>query len=302
MKLAYLLFVYRNPKLIKRVVERLSCEDSSFFVHVDGKSELRQFDAIRTENVFFTHTRIPVYWAEFSGVEAILLLIRHALSAPQRYDYLVLMSGSEYPLRSREYIHNFFELNAGVEFITMVKMPSEKAGKPLSRINTWRFPSTRPCSRFAFRLLAKVGLATRDYRKSFGALDPYSGHTWWALSADACHYLLNFRDRDTKLARFFENAFAPEETYLQTILGNSPFRSRVRRNLVFEDWSSGGGHPAMIAEQHLSFFEAQEAVSVQDLHGPGELLFARKLADDRLHLAERIDKMIERKERRACLA
>lgn len=296
MKIAYLLFAYKNPKLIKKTVEYLSCEDASFFVHIDGKVALNQFESIRGENVFFTKKRIPVYWAEFSGVEAILLLIRQALAAPQRHDYFVLLSGSEFPLKSRRYINKFLEMNRGREFITMQKMPAP--GKPLSRINTLRFPSTRPVHRFIFRALAKIGLGQRDYRKHLGSLEPYSGLTWWALSREACQYVIEFAQNHPELAKFFENIHAPEETFIHTILGNSPFKSQMRRNLMFEDWSEQSGTgPKMINAQHVDFFESQKEVSLQDIHGPGELLFARKLSDDDLHLVERIAGMIDKKEK-----
>ncbi len=296
MKIAYLLFAYRNPRLIRKTIERLTCEDSSFFIHIDCKCDISQFASLRDKNVFFTDRRIAVYWAEFSGVEAILLLIRQALAAPQRHDYFVLLSGSEYPLRSRQYIHTFFEENRGLEFMTMAKMPAP--GKPLSRINTLRFPSTRPAYRFIFRVLAKLGLAHRDYRESLGTLEPYSGITWWALTREACQYLVEVKERDRTLTEFFINCFAPEETFFHTILGNSPFKSRMRRGLLYEDWSAEGAHPAMLNERHLALFETQETVCIQDLHGPGELLFARKFSDDNLQLVQRVDNMINRKENR----
>jgi hypothetical protein len=297
MNIAYLIFGYKNPNLMRRTIERLSSEDCAFFIHIDWKSDLEEFKAIRGENIFYTD-RIPVYWAEFSGIEAILILIRSALAAPVRYDYFVLLSGSEYPLRSREYIHRFLETNRGREFMTIVKVPAP--GKPLSRINTLRFPSTRPVLRFAFRALARAGLAGRDYRKYFGQLEPYSGRTWWALTREACQYIVDFQERNPNLATFFRNAFAPEESFFQTILGNSPFKSRMRRDLLYEDWSVEGGHPAMINEEHLRYFESRDEVCAQDLHGPGELLFARKFSDATLGLTERIDAMIARKEGLAC--
>ena len=69
MRIAYLGFVYKNPQLFAREVEVLSSEKSSFFIHVDAKSPLREFSSIRCENVFFSNRRIPVYWGEFSGVD-----------------------------------------------------------------------------------------------------------------------------------------------------------------------------------------------------------------------------------------
>jgi hypothetical protein len=296
MKIAYLFLVHNNPKLIRKTIERLSTPDCAFFVHVDAKANIDEFSFLQSDNVRFTDKRVPVFWGEFSQVEGMLVLIRQALASIHHYDYLVLLSGSHYPLQSGAYIQNFFEASRGTEFMTLVQMPNEQAGKPLSRLNTLRFPSDRPFLRFAFRLLAKVNLATRDYRKYFGNLKPYAGNTWWGLSREACQHIVDFHDRDHRVADFFVNSFASDESYFHTILGNSSFRARMRRNLVYEDWKGQNAHPAMIKSEHISYFESMKEVCVEDHHGPGELLFARKFSDEDFRLLERIDTMIETKQ------
>jgi len=95
MNIAYLLFVYRNPRLVNKLIQHLACENCSFFVHVDQKSNIEEFAGIRGENVTFADKRLPVYWGEFSGIESILLLIQQALTASRSFDRLVLLSGSE---------------------------------------------------------------------------------------------------------------------------------------------------------------------------------------------------------------
>lgn len=293
MKIAYLVFAYKNPQLLKREIRLLSSDNSAFFLHIDKKTDLRDFKGIQGENIFFVDERIPVYWAEFSGVRAVLLLIRQALAYSREYEYLVLLSGSEYVLRSRPYIEEFLEANKGCEFIRLIKVPAP--GKPLSRVTTVRYESDQPVRRFASRALAKIGLAQRDYRKYLGQLEPYSGRTWWALTRNACEYILRFDEQNPHIAQFFKDTFAPEEAFFHTILGNSEFRSRARGNLVYEDWSVRGSHPAMICETHIKLFESQEKVF--DLYeGAAELLFARKFSDDNLYLVDRIDEMIRRKE------
>jgi hypothetical protein len=294
MKIAYLVFAYKNPRLLERVINRLSTENSAFFIHIDKKVSLEQFSRIRGGNVHFIEERIPVYWAELTGIEAILLSLRQALASAGHYDYFVLLSGSDYPLRSAEYIHGFLENNRGTEFMSLVKVPAP--GKPLSRINTLRLPSSKPVRRFAVRIFAKVGLAQRDYRKYLGGLEAYSGNTWWALTRDACQYLSEFARRNQHVGEYFRDVFAPEESFFHTILGNSEFKSRIRKNLLYEDWSTQGAHPAMIDKQHIAFFEGRDAVCVHDEFGDGEFLFARKFSDDNLDLVHRIDEMIRRKE------
>lgn len=279
-------------------MNRLLCDDCSFFVHIDRKSDLNEFTDIKGKNVFFCEKRIPVHWAEFSGVRAVLLLIRQALAAPQKHDYFVLFSGSEYPLQSREYVHKFFEANRGAEFMSIVKMPSAAAGKPISRINTLRIQSDRPVYRYIVRVLARLGFARRDYRKHLGNLEPYSGHTWWALTREACQYISDFEEGSPQIAGFFENTFAPEETFFHTILGNSPFKSRMRRNLIYEDWSALGGHPAMINEKHIASFEAQERVTLDDAYGFGEVLFARKFSDENLQMVDKLEEAMRRRAQR----
>ncbi|MCU1308149.1 MAG: hypothetical protein JWN45_2844 [Acidobacteriaceae bacterium] len=293
MKIAYLVFAYKNPQLLERVIGKLSNQDCAFFIHIDQKSSMKEFSRIRGENVFFTEQRIPVYWAEFTGIKAILLLIRQALASAQDYEYFVLLSGSDYPLRSAKYIHAFLDNNRGAEFMNIVKVPAP--GKPLSRINTLRLPSSKPVRRFVVRVLAKLGFAQRDYRKYIGNLEAYAGNTWWVLTRDACQYISEFVVCNQYVGAYFQNTFAPEEAFFHTILGNSTFRSRMRRTLFYEDWSAQGAHPAMINGQHIASFEAHEKISIHDVFGEAEFLFARKFSDDSLELLDRIDDMIRRK-------
>ena len=84
---------------------------------------------------------------------------------------------------------------------------------------------------------------------------------------------------------------------MHTILGNSPFKSRMRRHLVFEDWRSPAHHPEMMNAKHLELFESQEKFSPADSHGEGEKLFARKFRDENFKLVERVAAMIWKKEK-----
>ena len=296
MKIAYLMFAYKNPRLLERLIGALSCEDSAFFVHIDAKQDLRPFAAVRGPQVRFTERRIRVHWAEFSGVEAILLLMREALEAPERYDYLALLSGSEYPLQPRRYVHDFLREHRGTEYINLVKVPNEAAGKPLARITTMRARSERPVLRLVTRILARLSLATRDHRRHLGSLEPYAGNTWWTLTREACRYVLDFTRLHPAVVRYFEHTFVPEEVYIHTILGNSPFRSRIRRNLLYEDWSGRGAHPEMLRRDHMAFFRRHATVQLDDVYGRGEVLFARKFSDDRLDLVDEMDRLLEFRE------
>jgi hypothetical protein len=295
MKIAYLMLVNDNPGVLKRLIAALSCKDCGFFIHIDRKADIRQFSGIKGDNIFLTQERVPVYRSGFAMVEATLLLLHAALSRPQDYDYFVLLGGTHYPLRSKVYIHRFLEKNRGSEFISMARMPDDAYGMPLSKLNRIYFEEDEPVRRFLSRLLAKVGLAQRDYRKYLGVLEPHGGSQWWALTREACRYIIESVQSNESLPRFFRNTCCPDEMFFHTILGNSPFRSRVRRNFTYLDWSAGQ-RPIFLNSTHVQRIELLDRPWIDDEWGSGEALFARKFSDDNLELLDRIDTMIKLKE------
>jgi len=295
MKVAYLMLVHKNPRLLRRAIGALSSEGCGFFIHIDRKSDVREFAGITGSNVFLSEPRRSIYWAEFSNVEAEMQLIRQALDSSAEYDYLVFMQGSDYPLRSGKYIQSFFEQNRGAEFMSLVKMPAP--GFPISKINTIRYTSDKPIRRLTFRVMARLGLAQRDWRKYLEALEPFAGDACWALSRNACRHILDFNATNPHVSNFFRHTHVPEESFFHTILGNSPFLPRMRRSLLYRDWpGTNAHHPETLTERHVKLFEEQEKVWGDDQFGSGEMLFARKFSDANLHVVDRIDEMIRRKD------
>lgn len=294
MKIAYLTLVHRNPKLLGRLIQILSTEDSGFFIHVDRKSNISDFSSIKGKDIHLIQERRSVFWGEFSQVEASLDLIRIALRSDVQYEYFVLLHGSDYPLRSSNYIDRFFEENNGLEFISAVKMPAP--GFPLFKINKVRYPSDKPIRRFVSRLVTKVGLGYRDYRKSLPGMAAYGGDACWALSRNACEYVMEFVGDHPEILRYFARTLTSDEMFFHTILGNSSFRGRMRKSILYTDWPELGNHPNEIGEKNLTFFEGQEKVWTEDQFGAGEALFARKFSDNRLDLLDRMDEMIRGKE------
>lgn len=301
MKVAYLLLVHDNPQLLKRAIEMLSCGGCDFFIHLDRKSDMSRFELIRRPNVHFVEPRLRVHWGEFSQVEATMLLLRLALGSPANYDYFIFLQGSDYPLRSGDYIRDFLEENRGSEFLSSVRMPAP--GYPLSKINKVRYPSDKPVRRFTSRALGKLGLARRDYTKYLSGLSAFGGQAWWALSRDACQYIVDFTNSNPHVEKYFRNTFTSDEMFFHTILGNSHFHNRLRRSLVFvpTTWSIPGEQRHKIRERHVSFFASQEKAFIVDEWGKVEALFARKFSDDDLDLIDQIDSMINRKGRQRIL-
>jgi len=299
MKIAYLVLAHNTPNHLKRLICTLDSPDAKFFIHIDDKAVISPFrSGILQRNVYFLQNRVSVYWGDFSDVEATIRLLRAALELSPEPSYMVLLSGSDYPLKSPRYIENFVARHKGQQFINLVNMPCDALGKPIERLeNYWlgmpfKSRSVMTVVNRLNELNRKSRLITRDYRRIFDGLVPYAGSQWWALTSAACRHILTFIDSRPDVVRFFRNTYLPDESFFHTIIGNSEFSKNVTRNLTFADWSRPSGGPAVIDMDHLHDFAKTEAVIADDSYGRGELLFARKFPDDSLCLTDFIDRQL----------
>ena len=301
MKIAYLILAHNTPKHLRRLIKALSSNSSSFFIHLDKESNVDDFLGIKGNNIHFTQERVPVFWGDFSLVEATLILLQTALSDQRHFDRFVLLSGADYPLGSASHIEQFFESNPNKEFIDLVAMPSEVEGKPISRLTTYKLrPGDRKIKKVIQKILMRVGVLPRkrNYKDYLRDLAPYAGAQWWALSHEACDFILSFVKENIQVVNFFKNTICPDESIFQTILGNSPFRSRIVRELTYADWSAGGANPAFITEEHLAFFRPTSSFSPDGVYGSDEMLFARKFSDESEELVARLENQIAENEGR----
>lgn len=291
MKIAYLILAHNTPRHLGRLVVALSSASSRIAIHVDAKSDLSEFCGIHGGSVHFAEERVRVFWGDFSQVEATLALLRMTLADANRFDRFVLLSGSDYPLRSAAYLERFFARNTDKEFMNLVEMPSDAAGKPLARLTTYRTrPGDPAASRVLRRFLMKLGVSPsrRDYSIYLRELVPCGGSSWWALTREACEHIISFVDEEAAVVKFFKNTICPDESFFHTILGNSRFRPRIVRNLTYADWSAGGSSPAVIEDRHIAFLNSTPSFLHDDVYGEGEMLFARKFPDDSEALLARL--------------
>jgi hypothetical protein len=299
MKVAYLILAHNTANHLSRLVQALDSSNAAFFIHVDRKVDISCFrKALPQRNVSFLEKRVPVYWGEFSIVQATINLIREALIRPPYPQYLCLLSGSDYPLRSPKYIESFFSRyrDEGRQFINLVQMPCEALGKPLSRLHGYwiQTPCNNPLVMRAVsrlnRMLNDRYRLERDYHRVLRGLLPYGGSQWWALTEAACRYILSFVEARPDVVKFYRNTYIPDESFFHTIIGNSKFGERTARNLTFADWSNNALVP--ISMEHLHSFVGADGLMGECAYGRGELLFARKFSDDSSTLTDFIDTYI----------
>ena len=116
MKHAYLIIAHNEFEILKRLIQALDDERNDIYIHFDRK--LNHYPDCRTSyaKLTFLEERMDVRWGDISVVDAEFALFDEAYRRGE-YSYYHLLSGVDIPLKTQNYIHRFFEKNAGKEFV-----------------------------------------------------------------------------------------------------------------------------------------------------------------------------------------
>jgi len=111
MNIVYIILAHKLPEQVVRLVKKLNTSETTFFVHVDKKtpeSSYREMtEALASfENVHFLK-RYAIYYGNYNHVRATLEGIRRLVELCIPFDYVVLITGQDYPIKSNRQIETF---------------------------------------------------------------------------------------------------------------------------------------------------------------------------------------------------
>ncbi len=224
MKHAFLILAHNEFEVLKLLVSCLDDSRNDIFIHFDKKVAV--LPDIRTERAELTilEKRVDVRWGGFSMMEAEFALFE-AATARGSYQYYHLISGVDLPLKSQDYLHDFFDRYDGDEFIgfAWTQMPADFARK----VHCWHlFPEN-----FKSQNIVKKALRAGFIRlqEAFGAkrnreVDFKKGSQWVSITDGMARYFLEHKEWIRKI---FRNTFSCDELVMQTLCWASPFRERL---------------------------------------------------------------------------
>ncbi len=238
---AYLIIAHNEFGLLKKLINLLDCNSNGIYIHIDKKNEnfnFAEFEKItKKANLVFV-PRVEVSWSGFSQVQSELSLIKEAVK--KEYDYYHLISGSDLPLKSNEFIDDFFEKNRGKEFILF----EEIEPYIYKRVRYYHF-----LREFLFkykkgqflRFLNEVSIIPQILlginRIKRNGLEIKKGSQWFSIT----HSLAKFICENEKyIYKNFKYTSCADEMFLQTLVHNSKFKnSVVNDNCRHIDWTRG---------------------------------------------------------------
>jgi len=250
MKLAYILMAHKNQQQVIRLIKNLNTPNSTFFIHIDKKSEMTLTpDTLGSVN-FELLEREEVNWGGFSQVAATLKGIKTIVNSADKFDYIILISGQCYPIKSNLMIERFFEEHYGQIFIDYFSMPYDG----------WDYGGMNRIEQYHFMDQASPDDATRKAlppRKFPEYLKPYGGSQWWCFPLGTAKYVLDFVDNHPDYVEFHKYSFVPDEMFFQTILLNAD-DSEIKDNIVCDglryiDWGKPEPpYPAILTSEDFN--------------------------------------------------
>ena len=244
MRIASLIMVHKDPPQIERLLKKLEHEGFHFYIHLDKKSDFREFAYLgNIPSVHFIRRRIRVSWAAYSFVQALLTSFEEILESGIPYDYISVMSGQDYPIKPLSEIHDFLEAHAGKNFICYEDPDGEWWKKSTTRFTQYHFTNYEFKGVYRLQYLVNSILPKRKFPLPYKL---YGGPRamCMTLTTGCVRYILGFFTTHRKLRRFAHFTWGPDEFLIPTIVMNSPFRDSVENNnFYYIDWSNGGSNP-----------------------------------------------------------
>jgi hypothetical protein len=247
MKVIHIILAHNKNVQLKMLLEALTDIDSFTFVHLDKKCNLADFAYLTTfPGVRLVKERIVVNWGGFSQVKAIMASITEVVNSGLPFDYLNLLSGQDYPVKSARKFTSFLSSNKGKIFFEYHLPGHPWLEDTKIKINDFHLTDYR--FRGSYRI-------ERIINKLFSIKLPNDfeiiGHsTWFTIDTETALFLVAFFADNAKFIRKFRFTWGADEYLIPSVIYNSHLRHKlVNNNLRYIDWSEGNDSPKTLTRK-----------------------------------------------------
>lgn len=240
----YLILAHKNSHQVKRLIHVLEDGASRFIIHLDASANLEDFkNEIGSDgNIFWIERRIDCIWGDFSIVQATINGLDFIVNS-QLEGYTILMSGQDYPIKSKLYINNYLEQNQAYNHISIHRNPvskeepifykrrlthynfflSKRRGDAVSLPYFWSQSLKEKIKTMVYlsKNYKKADFLRIFTQKSYPYTDFYQGHQWFGFNYETIlkvHHAI--KEKEKELFSFFKYVTVPDEFFFHTILKN----------------------------------------------------------------------------------
>lgn len=254
-KHAYLIAAHNNFYNLQKLLCLLDDKRNDIYIHIDKKAvnfDINSLSSLCKYSTVHLVPRIKVYWGDYSHLENIIQLLER--STANNYMYYHLISGSDLPIKTQDYIHDFCDKNQGKEFVGITTNPLLPRMQRVNRIHLFtkymRISQKTPQAVLGFiisRPIRDLFLFSQDmvkYKRSKKFEYTFKfGPDWFSISHGLATYIISNKKAIKEMYKF---AQYPSESFVQTLIWNSNFKNNIYNVndeyascLRYIDWNRG---------------------------------------------------------------
>ncbi len=276
MKVCYLIQTHKNPEQIYRLVKTIKKSSPRSFIVVSHDITSCSLD--ETPLKAFSDVKVILSKggrAEFSLVQGYLNAVDWLLSRNIDFDWLVNLTGQDYPIQPLPQIEDFLAKTKYDVFLEYFEVFSNQSHWSMresrtrylykykqfaNRLTEWQRKLLNPLKtinylqpffrvNFAHNMTLGVKAST-PFNENFIC---YGGSFFCTLSKKCIQYLHNFCDLNPNVVDYYRSVYVPEESFIQTVLINSQLFSLCNDCKRYFDFSgSRHGHPIILTANNFS--------------------------------------------------
>lgn len=255
---AYLIICHGHWEILKCLLQTLDDERNDIYVHVDKK--VKEFpetvlkSAVLKSKLIFVPRR-QINWGGYSQIESELSLLLEAIKT--YHSYYHLLSGVDFPIKTQDEIHKFFDDHQGSNYIKY-DWNSMRSNSHLERIREYHFFQEKIgrnlgkmaafwwyAEKSSLRFQKKISVNRIKGREE----EFFKGTNWFSITHEMASFVISKTDY---IERNFRYSLCADEIFLQTIASDSPFKKNiVDDTLRFIDWKRGNPYIFRSADYDL---------------------------------------------------
>ena len=260
----YCILAHTDPGQVNNLIEALSDEFSKFYIHIDAKCDINPFmDSVQGNNVYFIDKRYQSAWGSLNLVLATIEIFKTVILNESEDGFFILLSGSDYPLKSNKFITNFFIENSEYDFIDIGALdncwPKNQQKIRLVNYNFFVSNINKPIlsippisSKFFytdyFNNLKKIYYLIKSknffeflslLKKRKNIIVPYGGSQWFSLKRRTVKIILDWIINNPEFLKSHKFTFIPDELVFQSIIKHIEYKNNIKTkgSLTYVNWT-----------------------------------------------------------------
>lgn len=265
---AYLIMAHNDFDLLKTLLGTLDDERNDIYLHIDKKAKEVPLQEIKVSVKFSSLTVLPsmsIRWGSYQQIQCEVNLMKIAFENGP-YAYYHLLSGSDLPLKKQDYIHGFYDMHQGKEFIQFVDKKLIKECNCYERMKYYTFfQGYSKHNNKLIQVLYEIFNAISIHLQMLFRIDRIKhideklafGANWFSITNDLIEYVLS---KDEWIKEHFQYTRCADEMFLQMLVYNSDFYEHVfqkQPSFSFDgdcimrriDWKRGNPYVFRITDQ-----------------------------------------------------